>query len=78
MWYFQFFFYTMGESQMGRFGFSSWTLHMASIIIFGTLWGFAFKEWKDAAPRVRAAVWCGIGLLVLATVIIGYGNRLAM
>jgi L-rhamnose-H+ transport protein len=76
-WYFQFFFYTMGESQMGRFGFSSWTLHMASIIIFGTLWGFAFREWRDAAPRVRAAVWSGIGLLVAATVVIGYGNMLA-
>jgi L-rhamnose-H+ transport protein len=76
-WYFQFFFYTMGESQMGRFGFSSWTLHMASIIIFGTLWGFAFKEWKDAATRVRAMVWAGVGLLVFATVIIGYGNMLA-
>ncbi|HEX7855866.1 MAG TPA: L-rhamnose/proton symporter RhaT [Sphingobium sp.] len=77
-WYFQFFFYTMGESQMGRFGFSSWTLHTASIIIFGTLWGFAFKEWKDAAPRVRNMVWSGVGLLVLATIIIGYGNRLAV
>jgi L-rhamnose-H+ transport protein len=76
-WYFQFFFYTMGESQMGRFGFSSWTLHMASIIIFGTLWGFAFREWRDAAPKVRATVWGGVALLVLATVIIGYGNRLA-
>ncbi len=78
IWYFQFFFYTMGESQMGRLGFSSWTLHMASIIIFGTLWGFAFREWRDAARRVRAMVWAGIGLLVLATIIIGYGNSLAM
>jgi L-rhamnose-H+ transport protein len=76
-WYFQFFFYTMGESQMGRFGFSSWTLHMASIIIFGTLWGFAFREWRGAATRVRAMVWAGVGLLVFATVIIGYGNMLA-
>ena len=76
-WYFQFFFYTMGESQMGRFGFSSWTLHMASIIIFGTLWGFAFREWKDAAPRLRLMVWSGVGLLVLATIVIGYGNSLA-
>ncbi|MFV1919796.1 L-rhamnose/proton symporter RhaT [Sphingomonas sp. MJ1 (PH-R8)] len=75
-WYFQFFFYTMGESQMGRFGFSSWTLHMASIIIFGTLWGFAFREWKDAHPRVRSMVWGGVALLVLATVVIGYGNLL--
>src|SRR6266480_3864144 len=38
-WYFQFFFYTMGETQMGRYKFSSWTLHMASIIIFSSLWG---------------------------------------
>jgi L-rhamnose-H+ transport protein len=76
-WYFQFFFYTMGESQMGRFGFSSWTIHMASIIIFGTIWGFAFREWKDAEPRVRAVVWTGVALLVLATVVIGYGNSLA-
>jgi L-rhamnose-H+ transport protein len=77
-WYFQFFFYTMGESQMGRFGFSSWTLHMASIIIFGTIWGFALKEWKDAAPRVKAMVWSGVALLVLATMIIGYGNMQAV
>ncbi|MGH9622362.1 MAG: L-rhamnose/proton symporter RhaT, partial [Bryobacteraceae bacterium] len=50
-WYFQFFFYTMGESQMGRYKFSSWTLHMASIIIFGSLWGIGFKEWKGAGWR---------------------------
>jgi L-rhamnose-H+ transport protein len=75
-WYFQFFFYTMGESQMGSFGFSSWTLHMASIIIFGTLWGFALREWRDAAPRVRMTVWGGVALLIGATVIIGYGNML--
>ncbi|MDO6412861.1 L-rhamnose/proton symporter RhaT [Sphingomonas sp. BIUV-7] len=77
-WYFQFFFYTMGESQMGRLGFSSWTVHMASIIIFGTLWGFAFREWKDAGPKVKAIVWCGIGMLLIATIVIGYGNRLAL
>jgi L-rhamnose-H+ transport protein len=75
-WYFQFFFYTMGESQMGEFGYSSWTLHMASIIIFGTIWGFAFREWKDAATRVKMTVWGGVGLLVFATVVIGYGNWL--
>jgi len=77
LWYFQFFFYTMGESQMGRFGFSSWTIHMASIIIFGTIWGFALHEWKDAAVRTRVRVWLGVGLLVFATVVIGYGNTLS-
>ncbi|MES2988872.1 MAG: L-rhamnose/proton symporter RhaT [Pseudomonadota bacterium] len=77
-WYFQFFFYTMGESQMGQYGYSSWTLHMASIIIFGTIWGFALREWKDAVPRVKATVWGGVGLLVLATMVIGYGNSLGV
>ena len=47
-WYFQFFFYTMGETQMGHYKFSSWTLHMASIIIFSSLWGIGLKEWKGA------------------------------
>ncbi|MEO0033093.1 MAG: hypothetical protein RIS94_2851, partial [Pseudomonadota bacterium] len=77
LWYFQFFFYTMGESQMGKYGFSSWTLHMASIILFSTLWGFALKEWKGASVRTRALVWTGIGLLVGSTVVIGAGNMLS-
>jgi L-rhamnose-H+ transport protein len=76
LWYGQFFFYTMGESQMGAYGFSSWTLHMASIILFSTLWGFSLKEWSGASPRTRLMVWSGIGLLVGATVVIGAGNML--
>jgi L-rhamnose-H+ transport protein len=55
-WYMQFFFYTMGETQMGRFKFSSWTLHMASIIIFSTLWGITLKEWRGASRR-KAGWW---------------------
>ena len=77
LWYFQFFFYTMGESQMGRYGFSSWTLHMASIILFSTLWGFALREWAAASTRTRGLVWTGVGVLVASTVIIGVGNMLA-
>ena len=50
-WYMQFFFYTMGETQMGQYKFSSWTLHMASIIIFSSLWGIALKEWKGSSAR---------------------------
>ncbi len=76
LWYGQFFFYTMGESQMGAYGFSSWTLHMASIIVFSTLWGFALKEWAGSTLRTRRLVWSGIGLLVGATMVIGAGNML--
>jgi L-rhamnose-H+ transport protein len=77
LWYFQFFFYTMGESQMGRYGFSSWTLHMASIILFSTLWGFALKEWNGTSRRTRGLVWTGIGTLVFSTVVIGAGNYMS-
>ena len=76
LWYLQFFFYTMGESQMGRVGFSSWTLHMASIIIFSTLWGFGLGEWKASSARTKRMVWTGIATLVGATIIIGWGNAL--
>ena len=77
-WYFQFFFYTMGESQMGRYGFSSWTLHMASIIIFSSLWGIGFKEWKGAGRRAGALLTLALFLLVASTVIVGYGNYLGL
>jgi len=73
-WYMQFFFYTMGETQMGRYKFSSWTLHMASIIIFSTLWGIALKEWRGAGRRTKLLVVLSLLVLVSSTVIVGYGN----
>ena len=75
-WYMQFFFYTMGETQMGQYKFSSWTLHMASIIIFSTLWGIALREWKGASPRTKWLVTLGLAVLVGSTIIVGYGNYL--
>jgi L-rhamnose-H+ transport protein len=77
-WYFQFFFYTMGETQMGRYKFSSWTLHMASIIIFSSLWGIGFKEWKGAGRRAGQLLTLALLLLVGSTVIVGYGNYLGL
>ncbi len=75
-WYMQFFFYTMGETQMGKFGFASWTLHMASIIIFSTLWGVALKEWHGTSRRAKLLITASIALLVFSTVVVGYGTWL--
>lgn len=77
LWYFQFFFYGMGTTKMGRFDFSSWTLHMASIIIFGTLVGVCLSEWKGASRRTHRLMMFGLVVLVASTVVIGYGNYLA-
>jgi len=75
-WYFQFFFYTMGETQMGAYKFSSWTLHMASIIIFSSLWGIGLHEWRGASGHTKRLLGLSIFVLVLSTVVVGFGNYL--
>ena len=80
-WYFQFFFYSMGHVRMGGsdpagFGFSSWTLHMASIIIFSTMWGWIFHEWKGSSKKAHSLIAGGIILLIVSTVVIGLGTYL--
>jgi len=75
-WYFQFFFYSMGETKMGAYTFSSWTLHMASIVIFSTLWGVGLKEWKGAGRTAIRLLVIGLVVLIGSTVIVGYGNYL--
>jgi L-rhamnose-H+ transport protein len=75
-WYFQFFFYTMGATQMGRYDFASWTLHMASIIIFGTAWGWILHEWKGSSRKAHSLIAAGVATLVLSTMIIGFGTYL--
>jgi L-rhamnose-H+ transport protein len=76
IWYFQFFFYSMGQTKMGKYDFSSWTLHMASIIIFATLWGLFLKEWRGTSRRTKTLVATGLFLLISSTVVVGYGNYL--
>ena len=76
IWYFQFFFYSMGQTKMGKYDFSSWTLHMASIIIFANIWGIVLHEWRDTREYTRLLVGLGIFLLIASTVVVGYGNYL--
>ena len=78
IWYLQFFFYTMGQTKMGKaFEFSNWTLHMASIMIFSMLWGVALKEWAGTSRRTHGLIALGLALLIGSTLIIGYGNYLS-
>lgn len=72
-WYFQFFFYSMGETQMGKYSFASWTLHMASIIIFSTMWGWILHEWRGSSRKAHLLIGGGIATLILSTIVIGGG-----
>ena len=76
LWYFQFFFYSMGQTKMGKYDFSSWTLHMASIIIFATLWGLFLHEWRETSRKTRLLMALGLCLLIGSTAVVGWGNYL--
>jgi L-rhamnose-H+ transport protein len=76
LWYLQFFFYSMGQTKMGYYSFSSWTLHMAGTILFAMLWGVLLHEWRGTSARTKLVGAAGFTMLVLSTLIVGYGNYL--
>lgn len=73
-WYMQFMFYGMGTTKMGKYDFVSWSIHMAFIIVFSTLWGLILKEWKGSGRRTMRVVGFGLAVLVISIFIIGAGN----
>ncbi len=74
--YMEFLFYGMGTTQMGNYDFSSWTIHMAFIIVFSNLWGIWFDEWRGTSRGTRAINYLGISILIVSTIVVGYGNYL--
>ena len=74
-WFLQFFFYGMGETKIGN-GASSWTLHMATIILTANLWGFYRKEWKGVSKKTYNMILTGIGAILLSVIIIGVAKWL--
>jgi len=76
-WYLQFMFYGMGTTRMGRYDFSSWTIHMAFIIVFSNLWALYFREWKGTSRTAHRMIFAGIAVLIASTIVVGIGNYLA-
>jgi len=74
-WFLQFFFYGMGETKIGN-GASSWTLHMATIILTANLWGFYRKEWKGVSKKTNNMILLGIGAILLSVIVIGVAKWL--
>ena len=77
IWYTGFFFYGMGTTKMGRYDFSSWSIHLAFVIVFSTLCGILALEWKGVSRRTKGWVFLAICVLILSTVVTGFGNALA-
>ena len=76
-WYFQFFFYGMGHHHMGdTYGFTSWALHMAMLILFSNVYGWLFREWEGVGKLPKRVLHLGMAVIVVATLVITYGNYL--
>jgi L-rhamnose-H+ transport protein len=75
--YAEFFFFGMGESQMGRFSvLVSWPIHMAFIIAFSNMWGLILHEWKGTSTRTRLLLAVGLLIMVGSTSMSAYGSSL--
>ncbi len=73
LWYLQMFFYGMGESIME--GVASWSILMASSIVFSNMWGIITKEWKNTSRRTITTLILGLTILVFSTIVFGYGKQ---
>jgi L-rhamnose-H+ transport protein len=77
LWYTQFFFYGMGHTNLGeKYGFTSWALHMAMLILASNVVGRILREWEGATALPRKVVHAGMLIIILAVVVITYGNYL--
>lgn len=69
--------YGRGATAMGALGGSvGWALFLCSIIIFSTVWGIVSGEWKGGRGRPLNTMVAGLGVLMVAIVILGYGVSL--
>jgi L-rhamnose-H+ transport protein len=77
LWYGQFFIYTLGREQLGKeYQFSSWAILMIMVVLFSSVLGLLFHEWRACRPRTRAVLGLAIALLVAAVLLLTRGNYL--
>jgi L-rhamnose-H+ transport protein len=73
----QFMFYGLGTTKMGEYDWASFSILLALVIVFSTMWGLITKEWKGSSRRTMGLIFLGITVLVLSTVAMAYGSALA-
>jgi L-rhamnose-H+ transport protein len=77
IWMLSITFYGRGASAMGPLGGSvGWAVFYGCIIFFSTFWGMVSGEWKEARGRPLRTLYAGLALLMIAIVVLGYGNTL--
>ena len=77
LWYAGVLFYGWGAKGMGPTGaVIGWPLYMAILILASTVCGFVTGEWKGASTQAKRWMGAGLGILMVASVILGFANQL--
>ena len=76
LWYSQFFFYGLGHTRMGAYKFSSWAIHMIMLVLFSSIVGLVLKEWMGVKVRTKWTLALAVAILIMAVLILTYGNYL--
>jgi len=75
MWIGSFYLYGAGASRLGRWGaVVGWPLFISLSIVTGNLWGLSRGEWRSAPAHARRLLNIGLGVLLVAVVIIALSN----
>ncbi len=70
--------YGMGAYFLGGLGTTvGWAVNIASSLMVANVFGFITGEWKNAPPGSVRTLYGGLAVLVLAMVVLAYGNSLA-
>lgn len=77
MGFMEFMFYGMGTTKMGKNDFVSFSIHLAFVIVFSTMWGLLTHEWKGSSRKTVTLIIIGLIILILSTMVMGYGNYLS-
>lgn len=76
-WYGSLIFYSKATNLIGSLGpLVGWPLFMIFIILTSNFWGWRSKEWEGSTSKVRATLWIGLSLLIIAVIVLGYSNTL--
>ena len=75
IWVFQFVCQKAGEPFMGELKYISFAILMASTILFSTLAGIMFGEWKGVGARTKGYLALGTVVLIASFVVISLGAK---
>jgi L-rhamnose-H+ transport protein len=76
LWYAQFIFYGLAAFFMGPYSYANWSIHMSFMVVASNLWGYYYKEWKGASAATVRWNNAGIGVLVVAGILMGLAGYL--